>query len=128
MFKSLDLFQTAHAMATHAGKRQAVIATNIANADTPGYRARDIAPFADSFRAGGHAGMHASRAGHLHGGTHAAGLRSHVTDSNDTSPNGNSVSIEAEMLKGVDVQRQHEKAVAIYRAGLNILRTSIGRR
>ena len=128
MFKSLELFQTAHAMAFHAGQRQAVIATNIANADTPGYRARDIASFSDSYRAAGPNAMRASRPGHLHGAPDGADLVSFTIDSNDSSPNGNSVSIEAELLKGVEVQRQHEKAIAIYRSGLNILRSSLGRR
>lgn len=41
---------------THLVRRQEVIASNIANADTPGYRARDIAPpasFAEVLRNSG---------------------------------------------------------------------------
>ena len=48
MFENLQVFKIAHAMAVHAGKRQSVIAANMANADTPGYRARDVAPFSVS--------------------------------------------------------------------------------
>ena len=45
MFYDLNVFKTAYAMATHAGQRQAVIARNMANADTPGYQTRDIESF-----------------------------------------------------------------------------------
>ena len=44
-----------------------------------------------------------------------------------SDPNGNSVAIEDEILRSVDAKRQHDRALAIYRSSLNILRTSIGR-
>ena len=69
MFSNLTVFKTAHAMAVHAGARQALIAQNVANADTPGYRARDLPSFAESFapqrgegRAPGPAGSQSPRA------------------------------------------------------------------
>ncbi|WP_407493732.1 FlgB family protein [Pseudooceanicola sp. MF1-13] len=129
MFTSLDLFRTAHAMASHAGKRQAVIASNIANADTPGYRAKTVAAFTDVYQGGGPTGMRASRSGHLNATSGSARNIIPFTDTTaEVSPNGNSVSLEEEMLKGVEAQRQHQRAITIYRSGLTILRTSIGRR
>ena len=50
MFENLQIFRMAHAMAAHAGARQTVVARNMANADTPGYTAQDIAPFEAEFR------------------------------------------------------------------------------
>jgi len=47
MHAQLSIFKTAYAMATHAGRRQALLAENVANADTPGYRPRDLATFAE---------------------------------------------------------------------------------
>ena len=47
MFNGLAILKTASALAGHASARQAVIARNIANADTPGYRRKTI-----DFRAG----------------------------------------------------------------------------
>ncbi|MFU8836651.1 MAG: flagellar basal body rod protein FlgB, partial [Roseovarius sp.] len=46
MFDRLEIFRMAQAMAVHAAARQSVAAGNVAHADTPGYRARDAAPFA----------------------------------------------------------------------------------
>ena len=50
MFQNLDVFRTAMAMARHAGQAQALSAQNIANADTPGYRARDLPDFQQTLR------------------------------------------------------------------------------
>lgn len=42
MDTKLSLLRLASDLAAHAATRQSVIAENIAHADTPGYRARDI--------------------------------------------------------------------------------------
>lgn len=126
MFSDLNVFKTAYAMATHAGQRQAVISRNMANADTPGYRPRDIEAFQTAFENTG-TEMAATRSGHLNGGS--AGSQpwaEHVADASG-DPNGNGVSLEQEMLKAVEVKRQHDRALAIYRSSIGILRTSLGR-
>lgn len=128
MFKSLELFRMASAMASHAGRRQVVIATNMANSDTPGYRARDIKPFSETYRANRADQMQATRARHLASAPGSPDPTLFVAAGSESSPNGNAVALEDEMLKGVDARRQHDKAIAIYRSGLSILRTSLGRR
>jgi len=50
MHEKLTVFQIAGRMAAHAGRRQTVLAQNVANADTPGYRAMDLPDFASSLR------------------------------------------------------------------------------
>ena len=45
-----------------------------------------------------------------------------------TNPNGNGVSLEEQMLHAVDVKRQHDRALAIYKFSLGVLRSSIGQR
>ena len=127
MFSDLNVFKTAYAMATHAGQRQAVIARNMANADTPGYQPRDIEAFQTAFENTGHeAAMVTTRQGHLHGHTVAQPWAEHVADPSG-DPNGNGVSLEEEMLKAVEVKRQHDRALAIYKSAIGVLRTSLGR-
>lgn len=127
MFTNLNVFKMAEAMAVHAGQRQAIIAQNVANADTPGYQAQDLTSFAESFQKQSSGGfMRASRANHLNagsGGAKVTGIKMNPA----SDPNGNSVSIEQEMLKAVDVKRQHDRAIAIYKSSLSIIRASIGR-
>lgn len=127
MFQGLNVFKVAHAMATHAGHRQSIVAQNIANADTPGYKARDIQRFDAVYKGDAGTGMRASRGGHLNAGDGAMGsLHAFDTDA-QTDPNGNSVSVELELLKGVENKRQHDRAIAIYKSSMNVLRTSLGR-
>lgn len=129
MFEKMDIFRMAHAMATHAGTRQAVVAQNIANADTPGYRARDVVPFSEMMKTGAdRTQQRATRGGHLHGQMAAGPLQISEAARESANPNDNGVSLEEEMLNAVEVKRQHERALAIYRSGLTVLRSSLGRR
>ncbi len=134
MFQTLDVFRTAMAMARHAGAAQAASAQNIANADTPGYRGVDLPDFAETL--GQTAGaMRATRAGHFGAGHFVGHLGGQslsapppdfVERRGTEDPNGNTVSIEVEMLGAVDAQRAHERALSIYRSNLTLLRTSLG--
>lgn len=127
MFGKLELFQMAQSMAQTAALRESAIATNIANADTPGYRARDVASFAETYRTEHGDGMRATRSGHLGAdGSYSVAVNENA-DTVGTSPDGNAVSIEDEMVKAVEVQRQHDLALAIYKSSLNVLRSSLGR-
>ena len=128
MYQKLNLFQVAGAMAEHAGRRQAVVATNIANADTPRFRAMQLPSFQDVYARSTVGAMHATRPDHI-GADADARLRADVTPSpTEPSPNGNSVSLEDEMLAAVAVSREHNRALAIYRHGMTVLRTVVGQR
>jgi len=127
MHNSLDLFQTAGAMARHAGARQAVVARNIANADTPGFEAQRIAAFKNVYQSAGTDGMRTTRTGHLTV-QNSPQFDSRAPATNDApSPNGNTVSLEDEMLRSVEVSREHNRALAVYRHAMTVLRTSLGR-
>ncbi len=121
----VEVLNMARAMAVPAAARQGVIAANVANAATPGYRARDLASFADVWRGQGTA-LRATRAGHL-GGAAQAGVPQ-LADRLHASPNGNAVSLEAEMVKAAEARQQHDMALAIYRSLSGNIRTSLGRR
>ncbi|MBY6003908.1 FlgB family protein [Salipiger bermudensis] len=125
MFKDLGVFQTAMALARHSGLRQALTAQNIANADTPGYRALEIPDFADTFRRPS-ADQRATRERHLNG-LREDGLPEPTFRRNSVDPNGNAVSLEDEMVAAVEASRKHGRALSVYRSSLNILRASLAR-
>ncbi|MBU2992390.1 FlgB family protein [Octadecabacter sp. 1_MG-2023] len=127
MFTNLNLFQTSYAMARHAGARQAVTAANMANADTPNYRAQTMESFADSYENSSAGEMRTTRAGHMDVNGSSLTPSTDFTDA-EASPNGNSVSLEQEMINAVEVQREHNRALAIYKHSLDVVRMSIGRR
>lgn len=125
MFEKLELTRMAQALAAQSGARMAVIAENVANADTPGYKAKDMPAFAEVFAAEGEA-MRATRPGHLAGASPTA-LPMPDTARGHEAPNGNSVSLEAEMVKSVETRQNHDMALAIYRATSDVIRASLGR-
>ena len=125
MYSDLNVFRLAHAMAAHAGHRQSIVAQNVANADTPGYRAKDLQPF---FEIAGSASSHPMRATHgrhLASPAHLPAGREHISSDATADPNGNSVSVELEMMKAVNIKQQHDRALAIYRSSMNILRATL---
>jgi len=127
MFDRIGLMQMAQSMARQAALRQGAIAENIANADTPGYRVRDVASFAETYQEQSDLPMRATRAGHIGAdGGYSVTART-VQTGDEISPNGNDVSIEDEMVKAVEVQRQHDLALTIYKSSLDILRSSLGK-
>ena len=127
MFQNLEIFQIATRMARHAGQRQALVAENMANSDTPGYLARDITPFEQVAQPRDAAVQRATRAGHLHGPLDGVREAKVFDDRSLASPNGNTVSVEREILKAVNTNRQHERAITIYKSSMDILRMSLGR-
>lgn len=128
MIERLDILRQAQALAEHAGARQSAIARNIANADTPGYRAVDVMPFEELYGRTGEA-MRASREGHIDAAGAPAGPMRLIERQADAalSPNGNAVSLETEMMNAAAARQSHDLALAVYQTSLGILRTSLGR-
>ncbi|MEM9635824.1 MAG: flagellar basal body rod protein FlgB [Pseudomonadota bacterium] len=87
--------------------RQATIAENIANANTPGFRAKDLEPFT-SVVSKTQLAMTATHDTHL-GQMMEVSRSSDVekADSWTVSHSGNSVSLEQEMVKAGEVARDH---------------------
>lgn len=128
MMEELPLFRMAAAMARHATSRHQVVAGNVANADTPEFRARDVKPFShyvnESFT------PRATRAGHtgFQPLDRAAQRPELIFDAEPSSSgNGNSVSLEDEMIKAAEANGQHAMAQAIYRKSMGLLRLGLGR-
>ena len=125
MFEKLELTRMAQAMAAQAGARMGLIARNVANADTPGFKAMDMPSFAETYADdGGH--MRATRPGHSTGAD-ASMTPLPRRDKGAAAPNGNSVSLETEMVKSAGARQDHEMALAIYRNTSDIIRASLGR-
>jgi flagellar basal-body rod protein FlgB len=126
MFEKLELTKMAQALAAHSGARMSVIARNVAHADTPGFKAQDLPSFDQVFAAEG-GEMRATRPGHLTASSNGLALVPERASGRE-APNGNSVSLESEMVKSIEARQAHEMALAIYRATSDVVRASLGRR
>lgn len=124
MFENLTIFKTASAMAGHAAQSQALISQNVANADTPGFVGKQMPAFAALYTPQEAAGaQRATRAGHMHGSTDAQQMAS-VEMRGADNPNDNTISLETELLKAAEAKSAHDRALAIYKSALDVLRTA----
>lgn len=127
--------------------RQRVLAENVANADTPRYRGKDLKapdlPGASGAgtTGGGVDGRSAMRAGRVASVSlavtqpgHSAGLGSRngfKTDAKprfEVTPNGNAVDLEEEMAKSAENQLDYQTAASLYQQSMSLIRTALGRK
>lgn len=128
MFDQPEVMGMASALAANAAARLTAIAQNVANADTPGYCARDAQSFQDSYRAASDLPLRTTRPGHMGGFSGQALTAISERAGGHMSPNGNNVSLENEMLAAAGVRQDHDLALTVYRSSLGLLRASLGRR
>ena len=110
--------------------RQNVLAQNIANADTPNYQAKDLAPldFAEMARAAGDKlGLSTTSGNHITSGTSSASNALSDKESR-ASLSGNGVVLEDELMKITETQADYELITRLYRKHVGMLRTALGRR
>ena len=118
--------------------RQQVIAQNLANSETPAFKAREtVAPDFSALLAAqgeGGAGRVARPQVRISGGMAALGARQPNGgriiadgDTGETKPDGNNVVIEEQMLKLGQVQSDFAAVTSIYRKQMTMLKTAAGR-
>jgi flagellar basal-body rod protein FlgB len=110
-------------------ERQRVLAENVANADTPNYRARDLAPpnFENVLQRTASLGMSRTDPGHIEA---VGGGSQFVEDKNrhyEVRPRGNAVSHEDEMLKLAGNQMDYDAVTSLYTHSLMLIKTAIGK-
>lgn len=109
-------------------ERQTIIATNIANADTPNYLPKDlVAPdFNRLLRSSVRPIMlEQSNPNHLTS-NQTAGVRvTKVSVGGDVAPNGNGVSLEEEMMKASEIAQQHQLTISLYNKTNDLMRLAI---
>jgi flagellar basal-body rod protein FlgB len=114
-----DIFALAESRMAWAGQRQAVLAQNIANANTPGYAARDVTPFKDVLAAQERAAAGLSPAGAWPGGTADR-------TASESSLDGNAVVLDEQLEKVAETDGAHQLAMTLYRKYSGMFRTAIG--
>lgn len=128
MDHNLTLLRLASSLAAHSSARQTVVTENIAHSDTPGYRARDLPAFSETLETPTGFASQATRPGHIDFGAGSLGFEAEeVAAFGAETPNGNSVSLEDQMIRAAEIRQSHDLALGVYRKSMDILRTSLGR-
>eukprot|EP01037_Dinobryon_pediforme_P012927 gene12927-13028_t len=124
---SIGLLDLAEQRLKYLGARQGVLAANIANADTPGWKSKDLKPFAQVLAsAGSGAGMLLQTdKSHLSGtAPDRAGI---TTLRGEAAPDGNQVSMDQQLEKIAQTDTDHEAVTAIYRRYVAMFKEALGR-
>lgn len=111
-------------------QRQDVLAQNIANADTPGYKARDLQEpsFADLVKGvDARLQMVSTSPRHIGGASGASDIKPSLDRDAVPTLNGNSVDLEAEMLKVSKTGIDYQFAINLYRKQIGFIKTALGR-
>lgn len=112
----LYLFGLASAESRWLTIRQTVVAQNVANANTPGYKAMEVQPFDDVYNATGMQ-MAATQPDHMQPDAFDVTSISEKESSPwEVTYSGNSVSLEQEMLKAGEVSRGYSLNTAIVKS------------
>jgi flagellar basal-body rod protein FlgB len=117
-------------------RRQETIAGNLANADTPGYRAKsteepDFSRYIASD--GGHGKLKVVKTdkGHISTGPKRLGgissMEAAIHGREQYSPDGNSVDVSDQVMRMADTQMQYNLASNIYKKQVQLLKLAIGR-
>lgn len=134
--KSISLFSSLGQKMNWLTERQKVLAQNIANANTPGYIPKDLKKISfkahlDQNNVSGGLRMQTTDARHM---TAAGGTKTNyevkVEDAkfSMTSPDGNAVNLEDELIKMAETQMEYSTAINLYRKHVSMLKTAIGKR
>ena len=131
--KGTTLFQMASQRLDWLGERQTVLSQNIANADTPGYRSRDLAPqeFQRQLDAVRHIGIAQTNPDHITGTLSKPNNRIEEQRTRDTyeiNPTGNAVILEEQIMRVTETNMNYQLTTNLYQKNMMMFRTAIGHR
>lgn len=117
-------------------KRQDILSQNVAGADVPGFTPHDLKPqdfektlrsTMTQFKSAG--ALTVTNPHHIAVTASSANRGFEIKESPDTQalPGGNSVSLEAEMIKVADTQAQYQAAANLYAKAITMMKVAIGR-
>src|ERR1700751_2185335 len=122
----VSLLDLAERRFSWADERQTVLAQNIANANTPGYKPHDLRPFAEALANAGAVAPVRTDPNHL-AGTLPAQTPGEVLDrTHMKSADGNAVSLDEQLVKVADTETTHQLVTTIYKTSLGMFRTAAG--
>ena len=124
---AMDVFTAAERRLAWNGERQAVLARNIANVDTPGFQTRDLPDFKQTLA--GAAGVQPARtvANHLPGTIDPGMTHRPVARVAPRTADKNGVPLEEQLMKVADTETLHTTVTAIYKKYTAMFSIALGK-
>lgn len=123
----IGLFDLAEKRLVWTAQRQSVLAANIANANTPGFHARDVQSFQTMLA--NNVGIEPVRTQSAHlAGTVAPGLSSVATDlPASRALDGNSVALDQQLTKVADTETTQALVTTVWKKYMGMFSMALGR-
>jgi flagellar basal-body rod protein FlgB len=111
-------------------ERQRILSENVANADTPKFQPRDLAPLRlDQARPTVSAvGLARTDPAHLASASGSTQFDLNRRGPFEARPSGNAVSLEDEMMKVAENQMDYQTVTALYSRGLDLIKVALGKK
>ncbi len=135
MAQDIPLLKALSAKMNYLSQRQAVIAQNVSNADTPGYKPRDLAPAdfgsvlgkLDKGQGVGPVRLASTNEKHMPApGVIQNGKIEIMKDAYEISPTGNAVVIEQQMMMAGQNSMDYNLVTGLYQKQIGLLKTAVG--
>jgi flagellar basal-body rod protein FlgB len=122
----IGLFDLADKRLGWLERRQELLAQNVANANTPGWKSHDLKSFA-TVLAGRSAELAPVRTdpGHLPG--KPAGANQRISAKGERAPDGNTVKLDEELTKVADTESAQATTTGVYTKYMSFFRMALGR-
>jgi flagellar basal-body rod protein FlgB len=128
--QSIQLFELASKQAEWLSIRQQVVSTNIANANTPKFRAQDVTPF-ESVLEASYAPMARTNPAHFVSATPGSDevevKDEEVNSEIGVQESGNTVAVANELSKSGEIKRQYDLNTQLVKAFHNMMLTALGK-
>lgn len=124
---TIALLDLAEQRMAWADQRQKVLATNIANVNTPHWQAHDLVPFAAIMAKAHGTALARTQAGHLGSAGGTAPDPVVAEKPAERAPDGNAVVLDEQLTKVADTETTQELVTNLYKKYLGMFRTALGR-
>ena len=125
MATPIGLFDLAEKRLAWVDQRQLLLSQNIANANTPGYQAKDLTPFAETLA---HVAPELARTNPLHLTGPASKMRNDLKQRpHERAIDGNAVSMEEQLTRVAETEGTQGLVENLYKKYMGLFRTSIGK-
>lgn len=123
----IGLFDVAEKRLVWTAQRQSVLAANIANANTPGFQARDVDSFASLLAGTGPVEPTRTQAAHM-AGTVPSGLASLTKDPPKARAlDGNTVMLDQQLTKVADTETTQSLVTTVWKKYMSMFSMALGR-
>ncbi len=115
----------------YLGERQAVISQNLANANTPGFKAKDVAApnFSELLAVKNTSGVELATTTpqHFRSSNQSTHYKLMEVETTETAPDGNNVILEEQMMNMAKINMDYQATINLYKKMGSLIKIAIGR-